>query len=409
MSDLYDRTIITQLNELKQRVADLSALDTIKIDRTTGLPYFTALTAGSVLFAGTSGLLAQDNANLFWDDTNNRLGIGTTVPAFDLEVKKAQPTIAVNWTNTANYGYVGFAETGALKSFVQHIGSTFAITARRNWLEVFNTSASGGFSIWTNSTQRVWVDSSGNVGIGTAPSYPLHVIGNGVFSGDIYWGTGSNWLSAYLNQAVLTSSSPTFQEHYANGWFRSNTSGAGWYHQVHGGGIYMDDGTMVKCYNSVGFAALGNSGFGLLTQPSTARLVARGANTSSSNQALLVQNSTPSNLMLIRNDGGAGSTQVIVAWTVTSDKAVKKNVKNEAKGLAELLQIQPRIYDRTDVEKTNEHGFVAQELQPIFPELVNTVEGGMLGIAYTELIPVLVKAIQELAAEVAIIKNAPVK
>lgn len=38
-------------------------------------------TAGSVLFAGTGGILQQDNANFFWDDANNRLGLGTTAPA----------------------------------------------------------------------------------------------------------------------------------------------------------------------------------------------------------------------------------------------------------------------------------------------------------------------------------------
>ena len=36
----------------------------------------TAFTLGSVVFAGTSGVYTQDNSNLFWDDTNNRLGIG---------------------------------------------------------------------------------------------------------------------------------------------------------------------------------------------------------------------------------------------------------------------------------------------------------------------------------------------
>lgn len=41
----------------------------------------TSATAGSVLFAGTSGVLQQDNANLFWDDTNNRLGVGTATPS----------------------------------------------------------------------------------------------------------------------------------------------------------------------------------------------------------------------------------------------------------------------------------------------------------------------------------------
>lgn len=36
-------------------------------------------TDGSVLFIG-SGALAEDNANFFWDDTNNRLGLSTATP-----------------------------------------------------------------------------------------------------------------------------------------------------------------------------------------------------------------------------------------------------------------------------------------------------------------------------------------
>lgn len=44
-----------------------------------------SLTAGSVLFSnGTT--IAQDNANLFWDDTNNRLGIGNASPAYPLDI-----------------------------------------------------------------------------------------------------------------------------------------------------------------------------------------------------------------------------------------------------------------------------------------------------------------------------------
>lgn len=42
-------------------------------------------TTGSVLFVGTSSALQQDNTNLFWDDTNNRLGVGTTSPAATIE------------------------------------------------------------------------------------------------------------------------------------------------------------------------------------------------------------------------------------------------------------------------------------------------------------------------------------
>lgn len=41
----------------------------------------TSATAGSVFFGGTSGVLQQDNANLFWDNTNKALGIGTATPS----------------------------------------------------------------------------------------------------------------------------------------------------------------------------------------------------------------------------------------------------------------------------------------------------------------------------------------
>jgi len=57
-----------------------------------------SLTAGSVLFAGAAGLLSQDNANLFWDATNKRLGIGTAAPAYRFHsyLPKASATYALH-------------------------------------------------------------------------------------------------------------------------------------------------------------------------------------------------------------------------------------------------------------------------------------------------------------------------
>ena len=44
--------------------------------KTSKAASFSTLTAGSVPFAGTGGLLSQDNTNLFWDDTGNRFQVG---------------------------------------------------------------------------------------------------------------------------------------------------------------------------------------------------------------------------------------------------------------------------------------------------------------------------------------------
>jgi hypothetical protein len=49
-----------------------------------------------------------------------------------------------------------------------------------------------------------------------------------------YWNRYMGWMSNYMNQNVRTDSGPTFQEVYANGWFR-NQGGGGLYQQSYGG------------------------------------------------------------------------------------------------------------------------------------------------------------------------------
>jgi hypothetical protein len=46
----------------------------------------TAFTAGSVVFAGASGVYSQNNSQFFWDNTNTRLGIRTSSPGQALDV-----------------------------------------------------------------------------------------------------------------------------------------------------------------------------------------------------------------------------------------------------------------------------------------------------------------------------------
>ncbi len=52
----------------------------------TGSPTWFAPTTGSVIFAGTSGILSEDNTNFFWDNTNKYLGLGIALPTTNLHL-----------------------------------------------------------------------------------------------------------------------------------------------------------------------------------------------------------------------------------------------------------------------------------------------------------------------------------
>jgi len=72
---------------------DVPGLDAAKIVGGTlavsrgGTGVSAPFTPGSVIFAGTGGLYSQNNALLHWDDTAGRLGIGTVVPGYALDVQ----------------------------------------------------------------------------------------------------------------------------------------------------------------------------------------------------------------------------------------------------------------------------------------------------------------------------------
>src|SRR5438105_1695921 len=62
-------------------------------------------TSGSALFVDSANKLAQDNASLFWDATNKRLGLGTASPNQQLELTKNLRL--VESTTTAGLIYQG--------------------------------------------------------------------------------------------------------------------------------------------------------------------------------------------------------------------------------------------------------------------------------------------------------------
>lgn len=85
----------------------------------------------------------------------------------------------------------------------------------------------------------------------------------------------------------------------------------------------------------------------------------------------------------------------------TSDARLKDNIKTISYGLDEVMKLRPVTYTwKNDPAYGQKLGLIAQEVQPFIGEAVKTGEDGSMGIFYSDLIPVLVKALQEQQAEI---------
>ena len=82
----------------------------------------------------------------------------------------------------------------------------------------------------------------------------------------------------------------------------------------------------------------------------------------------------------------------------TSDRRLKENIEDSPYGLDEVMDMRPVSYtwiDRPD--QGRKIGLIAQEMQPIVSEVVQVGddERNTLGLNYSDIVPVLIKAIQE--------------
>jgi hypothetical protein len=136
---------------------------------------------GSIVFAGSTGNLTQDNQHLYWDGSNQRFGIGTATPVDVLTVKTGV-------INTGSYG----GDYLRLKSWTGTPGGSsdpiFAGGAIRSSVAngvgvlTFNADAAVNVSATDNGTEVMRILGNGNVVIGaTDPQgYKLAVNGNAV-------------------------------------------------------------------------------------------------------------------------------------------------------------------------------------------------------------------------------------
>ena len=148
-------------------------LEVIALGRTNDVPN---LPTGR-LFVGTAANTSLASDVIYVDDTNNRVGIGTTTPSTDLEVSSTGVNgvdISQSASNASQSGRLFFTTNTASEGFALfNSNGTFQVN-------------SGGIPNNTSGTNRISIiGSSGNVGIGTTtPGAKLDVVQATTANGD---------------------------------------------------------------------------------------------------------------------------------------------------------------------------------------------------------------------------------
>jgi hypothetical protein len=135
------------------------------------------LTAGSVVFAGASGQLQQDNAAFYFDDVNNRWGFGINSLSRTFEIQTSDPsTHTARICNTSALGFsaLNFDKYDVSKS----MGIGYSNPEDIGYLSIPTTNLK--LTTTGNITRMTWFSTTGNVNIGatsTDPSVLLRVEG----------------------------------------------------------------------------------------------------------------------------------------------------------------------------------------------------------------------------------------
>lgn len=125
---------------------------------------------------------------------------------------------------------------------------------------------------------------------------------------------------------------------------------------------------------------------------------------SSTSYGIVYQNSSNTNNFYV-GVGGDGYLRAS-AWSYGSDIRMKENISDVTNGLDLVSKLKPKHFDYINGAKDN-LGFIAQDVQELIPQAVSISDKktGMLALKTDFIIPYLVKSIQELSAEITILKQ----
>lgn len=366
-------------------------------------------TGKGYLQAGEAGVAYRD---LILNNAGGFVGIGTSTPLTMLSLGSGQISVATGTASMSPYSFNGDLNTG-----------------------MFSPAADAlGFS--TAGTERMRIGSTGNIGIGTStPATIFDVFGaSNVVSIGRNSGTDDtdvNQLTvrtrSYVNNNAIrlldrngsVSFAVTDQGKITVGAYNQSTGtstgyAAGFNGAIDiygtGAGFQVSDRTTLSTrwqhYSTGGIFRIYNLLGGVPTEPFTitASTGNVGIGTTTAQRRLHVVTSADD--APVRFEDASGYCEInptSTTWSCTSDERLKDNIQklSAPTTLAGMLELRPVEFTwRSDSSDTVRTGLIAQEVERIFPELVNTDERGYKSVSYGGFTVYLISAFQELATKI---------
>ena len=342
-------------------------------------------------------------------DSSGNVGIGTSSPGAKLSIVPSQANANISLGNTleglapgtTNGGAIYFGlgvtsastPTGGIEASWGTSGAVpqihFGLTrdgAKHRYSAFYDAT----LRMYTSDVERMRIDGSGNVGIGTSsPGAKLDIAGNIRLSaaspniefnngGAMVYGPTGNTLAFATGGGPST---PTERMRIdSSGHVQINTTNAA--------------ATGATCRFTIqdGAAFLP---FGINNNA---------AGTSASNVALFARNGTTT--------GTISVTGTTTAYNTSSDYRLKHDVQPMLSGLSTISALKPLTY-KWNADNSPGEGFIAHELQAVIPQAVigekdAVNDDGSIksqGVDYSKIVVHLVAAIQELSAKVAVLEG----
>jgi hypothetical protein len=347
-------------------------------------------------------------------DTSGRLGIGTTSPGSALDVVgNARVSGAYSWSDYANTIYHGITAPAADVIAFRGGGSERARIDSSGRLLVGTSTSRSNFFNGTTAPPQIQLESLGS----NTQSF-LSQVRNSSADADgavhILAKTRGTALNSYTivqsgdNVGQLSFQGADGAEFVEAALIKAEIDGTPGANDMPGRLVFST--TADGASSPTERMRIHANGFTTFTTSNTSQSVGTGVKLTPNGGVYVVVSSGDSfshhsgsaYKFYVGNDGSIASTSSTIS--VISDQRFKENIRNLDEGLSKILALQPRKFDWKEGKGNgakDERGFIAQEFEQVFPDLIGewkdpAPEGEEpYKSVRADLIPVLVKAIQE--------------